>query len=174
MSRRASNVAELLVAAAIIIVGGCEYHTHHYHYYPQQNNGHAESKPEANFSGTSEAPSGYQPIKYETLQPDPDQPAMPIPRTALDMQDRKVFVQGFMLPPHQQTHIKEFILCPMPGSCAFCRPDPEPTEMIRVKLAADQEMNYTTYLVRVAGWFRVEPDDPSGIPYAIECEAINE
>lgn len=124
------------------------------------------------FAEVSEIPFGYQLIKYETLQSDPNQPTMPIPQTALDMQDRKVFVQGFMQPRRQQTHIKEFILCPTQGSCAFCTPDPKPTEMIRVILVGDLETNYTTHQVGAAGRFRVEPDDPSGIPYAVEAEIL--
>lgn len=121
------------------------------------------------FAEVSEVPFGYQHIQYETLQPDPAHPTQPIPQTALDMDDKKVFVQGYMQSRRQQTHIKEFVLCPTQGSCPFCTPDPKPTEMIRVILVGDMETNYTTHQIGVAGRFLVDPDDPSGIPYGIKA-----
>ena len=124
------------------------------------------------FHKVSEVPYGYAEIKYETLQPDPNQPTQPVPQSALDMQDKKVFVHGYMQPRRQQTRIKEFIICPTQGRCPFCTPDPKPTEMIRVTLTGDLEANYTTRRVGVAGRFRVDLNDPSGIPYAIETEIL--
>ncbi|MBU4400672.1 MAG: DUF3299 domain-containing protein [Planctomycetes bacterium] len=124
------------------------------------------------FAEVREVPFGYQHIKYETLQPDPAHPTQPIPQTALEMDDKKVFVQGYMQPRRQQTHIKEFILCPSSGNCLFCTPDPKSTEMIRVILGGDMETNYTTLQIGVAGRFRVDPDDPSGIPYGIEADIL--
>ncbi len=124
------------------------------------------------FAHAGEAPFGYQPITYETLQPDPLKPTEPIPQTALDMQDRKVFIKGFMQPRRTQTGIKEFILCPTNGDCPFCIPNPKPTEQMRVILQGDLETNYTTHQVGVAGRFRVDLDDPSRIPYAIDADAI--
>ena len=120
------------------------------------------------FAEVSEVPFGYQQIKYETLQPDS---AHPIPQTALDMNDKKVFVKGFMQPRRQQTHIKEFILCPSSG-CQCNTSDPKPTEMIRVILVGDMETNYTTHQIGVAGRFLVDPDDPSGVPYGIEAKIL--
>ncbi len=124
------------------------------------------------FAEVSEVPFGYQHIEYETLQPDPAHPTQPIPQVALEMDDKKIFVQGYMQPRRQQTHIKEFILCPSSGRCKFCTPDPKPTEMIRVILGGDMETNYTTHLIGVAGRLKVAPDDPSGIPYAIEADIL--
>ena len=123
-------------------------------------------------AGERVVPYGYDPIKYATLQPDPQHPTMPVPETASKMNDKKVFIQGYMQPPRQQTHIKDFILCPTNGTCPFCTPQPKPTEMIRVILEGDLETSYTTHLVGVAGRFRVDRDDPSGIPYAIEATII--
>lgn len=120
----------------------------------------------------SEVPYGYEQIKYETLQPDPNTPTQPIPESARLMEDKKVFVKGFMQPRRQQVHIKEFIICPTKGRCPFCTPKPKPTEMIRVRLGGDLETNYTTHEVGIAGRFHVEPGDPSGIPYVIKAEII--
>lgn len=124
------------------------------------------------FARASEVPYGYTRVTYEMLQPDPNTPTEPLPQSARDMEDKKVFVQGYMQPRRQQTRIKEFILCPSSGECTFCTPKSSRTEMIRVILQGDLETSFTTRLISVAGRFRVEPDDPSGVPYAIEADYI--
>jgi len=124
------------------------------------------------FSDVRSVPFGYQLVEYETLQPDPNVPTEPIPQTALNMQDKKVFIRGFMQAGRQQAGIKEFILCPTSGDCPFCTPDPNPTEMIRVTLQGDLETSFTTNMVGVAGRFRVDPDDPSKIPYGLDADEI--
>jgi hypothetical protein len=124
------------------------------------------------FAKTSEVPPGYQRLSYDDLQPDPSKPTEPIPQTARDLNDAKVFVQGFMQSRRQLTGIKEFILQPASGECAFCIPSPKPTEKIRVILQGDMEAAYTSHLISVAGRFRVDLTDPSGIPYAIEANYL--
>jgi hypothetical protein len=120
----------------------------------------------------SEVPYGYQVITYEMLQPDPSTPTMPIPQSALDMQDKKVFLRGYMQPRRQLTGIKEFILCPTNGECQYCIPDPKRTEMIRVELQGDLDTFYTKNLIGVAGRFRVNLDDPRGIAYGLDADYI--
>jgi hypothetical protein len=124
------------------------------------------------FARASEIPYGYQPVSYEMLQPDPNSPAEPIPQSALDMQDKRVFIKGYMQPRRQQTGIKDFVLCPTNGECPFCIPNPKRTEMIRVVLQGDLETIYTTHLIGVGGRFQVDPADPSGIPYSLEANYI--
>jgi len=124
------------------------------------------------FAHSSEVPYGYQRVTYEMLQPDPNTPTQPIPQTALDMQDSKVFIQGYMQPRRRQTGIKEFILCPSNGECSFCIPNPKRTEMIRVVLQGDMETFYTTHQIGVAGRLRVDANDPSGVPYSLDAEKL--
>jgi hypothetical protein len=124
------------------------------------------------FVQAGEVPPGFVRVHYKELQPDPSRPTEPIPQTALDMHDRKVYLKGYMQPRRQQTGIKDFILCPTNGECPFCIPNPKRTEMIRVRLQGDLDTAYTTHEIGVAGRFRVEPDDPSGIPYALDGEYI--
>jgi hypothetical protein len=124
------------------------------------------------FARVSEVPYGYQPVSYESLQPDPAKRTEWIPQTAVDMQDRKVYIKGYMQPRRQQTGIKDFILCPSNGECPFCIPNPKRTEMIRVTLQGDLEASYTTHLIGVAGRFRVDPDDSSGIVYGLDAEYL--
>jgi hypothetical protein len=122
------------------------------------------------FAKESEVPYGYTRIMYEMLQPDPLKPAEPIPQSALDMKDKKVFMQGYMQPGRRQTGIREFILCPTNGECPFCTPNPRRTEKVRIKLMGDLETVYTTHLVSVAGRFQVNQDDPGGVPYGLEVD----
>ncbi len=124
------------------------------------------------FRAKSEVPFGYTKISYDTLQPDPLKPTQPVPQSALDMQDKKVFVQGYMRPGRRQTGIKEFILCPNNGECPFCTPQPKRTEMVRIVLEGDMEATYTTHLVSVAGRFRVNQDDPNGVPYGLDADYL--
>jgi hypothetical protein len=122
---------------------------------------------------TSEVPFGYHRITFDDdLQPDPAKPTEPIPQTALDLQDGKVFIQGYMQPRRQQTGIKEFVLCPSNGDCPFCMVSPSPTQKIRVILQGDMETTYTTHLISVAGRFRVNMNDPVGIPYGIDADYL--
>ena len=121
---------------------------------------------------TREVPFGYTLVHYELLQPDPNAHAEPIPQSALDMQDKKVFIKGYMQPRRQQTGIREFILCPSNGECPFCTPNPKRTEMIRVVLQGDLETIYTTHLIGVGGRFQVDAEDPSGVPYSLEADII--
>ena len=119
-----------------------------------------------------EIPYGYDRISYEQLQPDPNVPTDPIPQSAHDMQDKRVFVRGYMQPRRQQSGIKEFILCPANGECPFCIPNPKKTEMIRIVMQGDMETMYTTRQIGVGGRFQVDPQDPSGVPYAIEADCL--
>jgi hypothetical protein len=124
------------------------------------------------FAGAREIPYGYTLVRYEDLQPDPNSPAEPIPQSALDMKEKKIYVKGFMQPRRQQSGIKDFILCPSTGDCQFCTVNPKITEKIRVVLQGDLEATYTTRQIGVGGRFQVDPQDPGGIPYSIEADCI--
>jgi hypothetical protein len=121
---------------------------------------------------TSEVPFGYTPITYDMLQPDPTKPTEIIPQAAQELQDAKVFIQGYMQARRQQIGIKEFILCPASGDCAFCMPNPSPTQKIRVMMQGDKDATYTPRMISIAGRFRVNLYDPSGIPYGIEVDSM--
>jgi hypothetical protein len=116
------------------------------------------------FARAGEIPYGYDPVSYTMLQPDPTKPTEPIPQTAIDMNDRKVFLRGYMQSRRTSTGIKEFILCPTNADCPFCAPSPRPTEKVRVILQGDLETTYTAHEIAVAGRFRVNRTDAGGIP----------
>ena len=118
-------------------------------------------------------PRGYALITYAKLQPDPMTPTEPIPQTAIDMDDKKVYMEGYMQSRRTLTGIKEFILCPANGECPFCIPNPKRTEKIRVSLQGDLEATFTTHLIGVAGRFRVDANHPRGIPYGLEADYLH-
>jgi len=115
----------------------------------------------------SEVPYGYQVIAYETLQPNPGEQ---IPAAAFELQDKRVFIRGYMMPGRQQTRLKQFVLCPAVPGCPFCTPNPKPTEMIVVTFQGDLEAQYTTHLRRVGGKFTIDPAAPGGLPYRVEAD----
>ena len=119
-----------------------------------------------------EVPFGYQRVTYEMLQPNPDLPGGQIPPDIYKLQEKKVFVKGYMAPTRQLMGLRQFVLCPAIPNCPFCTPNPKPTEMIRIKLTGDLEAEYTTHLVRLGGKFAIDAQSPSGIPYALEADYL--
>jgi hypothetical protein len=122
------------------------------------------------FAQVSEVPYGYERLDFAALQPDPNTPTDPIPEAAHNLQDKRVYIRGYMQPRRQQSGIKEFILCPSNGECPYCIPKPTSTQMIRVILPADITTFYTNHPIGVAGRFQVDPNDPSRVPYSIEVD----
>ena len=112
-------------------------------------------------------PFGYEVIAFEDLQPDPKKPEEKVPPAAEDLNDKQVFVKGYMAPTRQQLRLKRFIICPTIGDCKFCNAGLARTKMIRVELTSDLVMDYTTRLVGVGGIFKVDAKDPTGVPYSI-------
>ncbi len=119
------------------------------------------------FVQVSEVPPGYQQITFEKLQP---RPGELIPELARDMDDKKVFIKGYMRSTSRgrMSGIRDFILFPNNGDCPFCTPNPKPTEKIRIALQGDLDTAFTTHEIGVAGRFRVDPGNP--VPYCLEVD----
>jgi hypothetical protein len=117
-----------------------------------------------------EVPFGYQRIEFEELQP--TTPGQDVPLGVEKLQDKKVFIKGFIKPSRQHVRLKRFVFCRATADCQFCKPNPMPTEMISVTLSGDMETDYTSRLIGLGGTFRVDPQARSGIPYAIEVDYL--
>lgn len=115
-----------------------------------------------------QVPPGYQVIDFDGLQPDPNVPTEPVPQKALDLQDKRIFLRGYIQPRRQSTGIKDFILIPSSGECKFCTPSPKPTELIQVEMQGDLQTSYTNRRVGVAGRFDVDATRP--FPYTIKAD----
>jgi hypothetical protein len=124
------------------------------------------------FQGVHEVPFGYQRVEYAELQPDPTIPKEIVPPKAMELDDKKIFIKGYMMPAHQHVRLKRFRVCPSNGQCAYCTPNPKRTEIIQVQLTGDLVTDYTTLLVRIGGRLHVDPEDPHGLPYTMEADYI--
>jgi hypothetical protein len=120
----------------------------------------------------SAVPFGYTAVTYAELQPDPKVPDELVPQSARDLDDKKVFIKGYISPTRQQTRLKRFILCPTNGVCQFCIPNPKRTEMIRVTLTGDLMTDYTTRLIGIAGRLHIDEKDPTGVPYQMDVDDL--
>jgi hypothetical protein len=120
----------------------------------------------------SEVPYGYQRVDYAELQPDANVPGQIVPPAALELNDKKVFIKGYIVPGRQQVRLRKFSLCPTNGVCTFCVPNPKPTEIIVVSLCGDLMTDYSTQLIGIGGKFHVDPEDPHGKPYSMEVDCL--
>ena len=125
-------------------------------------------------------PSGYKPITFDYLQPNPDKFDEIIPPAAFDLEpndqdpDKRIFISGYIYPGRRTVNIKEFILVPTISHCNFCQQQLKSTEMISVKFTGDLATDYTSNLIRIGGKIHVDRDqllNPfGGLPYRLEVD----
>jgi hypothetical protein len=127
----------------------------------------------------NKAPPGYKEITYAQLQPAGDDIEQKIPSEAINLDQQKVFIRGFMLPGKRPVGLKEFTLSEDQGDCAYCKPIPRPTQLIKVKMKPPRTASYTTRAIGVGGELTVveDPKDPKreelgGLVYQIEADHI--
>ena len=89
------------------------------------------------FVAINEVPIGYTVLTFEDLQPDPENPGELIPQKILDLEDKYVYIKGYMYPGRQNTGIQQFVLVPSRFHCQFCQRDLKSTEMIQVTTVGD-------------------------------------
>jgi hypothetical protein len=104
----------------------------------------------------TEVPEGALRISYAQLQPDEEVPGQLIPPAALELNDQRVFIKGYIYPGQQQHGITQFVLCRDQGDCCFGG-NPKVTDRIEVILPPGTEVSYSQRQFKVAGKFRVEP-----------------
>jgi hypothetical protein len=129
-------------------------------------------------------PSGYKPITFEYLQPNPDRPSDIIPPAAFDLEptdkdpDKRIFVSGFIYPGRRSIKIKEFILVPTLAHCQFCPQQLKSTEMMNVKFTGDTTVDYTARQIKVGGKMRVDREQMlnpfGGLPYQLEADYLQD
>ncbi len=124
------------------------------------------------YSMISEAPEGYLRISYAELQPDRGAPPTDIPRSATELDGKRVFIKGFMYPGPERSGIRRFILCRDNGTCCFGGVTPKPSDMVDVRLAGELKAEYATRVTRVGGIFHVDPSSSgSGLDARYHLEA---
>lgn len=92
------------------------------------------------------------------------------PEAVSQLHQRKVKVQGFMLPLEPGDRQRHFLLSSVPTSCSFCTPaGPEGLVEVRSKTP----VRYTLEPVIVEGVLAVLKDDPYGLFYrVVEAEPV--
>ena len=123
-----------------------------------------------------DVPPGYKLISFDDLQPDPDVPGEVIPPAVMELDEKKVFVRGFMYPGRQYTRIKQFILVPTMDHCNFCSRSLKSTEMVGIKLVGDLVTNYRNRLAGFGGTLRIDEEQAArpfgGMPYRIDADEV--
>ncbi|MBI2481548.1 MAG: DUF3299 domain-containing protein [Planctomycetia bacterium] len=103
----------------------------------------------------TEVPDGYHRISFADLQPDKNDPRMPVPPQALELDGQKIFVKGYLYPDGQQYNIKRFVLVPDLGTCCFGG-QPKLTDMIEVTLEEPLQTAYSMSKRKLAGELKVD------------------
>jgi len=123
----------------------------------------------------AEAPPGYKLITFAELQPDPSEPKL-IPQFARDLEEKKVFVWGYMVPGEKQYGITDFVLVEQLSHCQFCQSQLRPTQMIEIHFKNGLSVDYSTKRIGVGGVFTSNPDvlkqQFGGIVYRIEADTV--
>jgi len=121
----------------------------------------------------NDVPHGYTEITFDDLQPNPGEF---VSRYAVDLQptmreEKKVFIRGYIYPGRQTQQIKEFMLVPTLGHCAFCFSQLRPTDFVRVRLVSDYTVDYKSTEIGVGGRLRVNQLAGQS-PYSLEADHV--
>ncbi|MDA1051299.1 MAG: DUF3299 domain-containing protein [Planctomycetota bacterium] len=103
----------------------------------------------------TEVPEGHIRISFADLQPDKNNPGMPVPPQALELDGKKIFVKGYLYPGVQQHNIKRFVLIPDLGTCCFGG-QPKLTDMIEVTLEEPLQTSHSYKKRKLAGELKVD------------------
>lgn len=126
-------------------------------------------------SYAAELPPGFMRMNYAMLQPLPGDPADLIPESAVALDGRDVLLKGYMYPGKQQRGIVQFLLVRDQGDCCFGG-NPKITDRVLVQLSDTAGIDFTPYLVKVAGRFRVQPagtaDIAGGVLYHLDAASV--
>jgi len=124
-------------------------------------------------SWRNEVPFGYAPITFASLQPDKSVPGQMLPKEAIELDGRRIYLKGYMYPGRQSIAIKSFLIVPTRAHCKFCSANIPPTEMVRVELVGDLTADFKSSLVGIGGKLIVDPAaGPGGLPYRVEADCF--
>ena len=126
------------------------------------------------YTKSVEIPAGYIVVTYDELQADPDEPGERIPDRAKRLLGKKIYVKGYMYPGRQMDGLKQFVMSRDNGSCTFCMPDPQPTDLLSVEMAGDMRVAYSKDMVHVGGKLSLMPEEKAsgkgGVAYRLEAD----
>ncbi len=127
------------------------------------------------FSHMREVPIGYEAISWQTLKPEGTGGEI-LPQEAIDLNEKRVYIKGYIYPGRQVMNIKEFLLVPTIGHCKFCSSSLARHEIVRVQLTGDLRAEYTSHQVGIGGKLLVDQSPgfrhSGGLPYTIEADVF--
>jgi hypothetical protein len=103
----------------------------------------------------TEVPPDCLRISFADLQPESGAPPGSFPRSALELDGKKVFIKGYLYPDGQQYDIKRFVLIPDMGTCCFGG-QPALTDMIEVTLQDPLRVDFARRKRKFAGVLSVD------------------
>jgi hypothetical protein len=123
-----------------------------------------------------EVPDGYARISYDELQPNPAVPGELVPPSAKALDEKKVFIKGYVYYTGQQKDgIESFLLVRDQGDCCFGG-NPKISDRIQVRLVDPLRLTYSTRLHKVAGVMHVKPQAATelkgGVYYYLEADHL--
>lgn len=128
------------------------------------------------FVAINEVPIGYTLVTFQDLQPDPNNEGELIPAKILELDDKYVYIKGYMYPGRQNTGIQQFVLVPTRFHCRFCQRDLKSTEMVQVTTVGDLLADFSVHPTGVGGKFHVDRAEAArplgGLPYRIEADYL--
>ena len=129
------------------------------------------------FIYATEVPEGYQRISFADLAPIRRE-GVPYAKKALELDDKKVFVKGYVRPGDKKRDLEKFILVGDFGSCCFGG-NPKISDIIAITIVNDQKVDYSFRKRRIGGKFklhsnqrRVNEKDIPSVFYEIEADYI--
>ncbi|MBN2024333.1 MAG: DUF4190 domain-containing protein [Pirellulales bacterium] len=128
------------------------------------------------FCAVSEVPIGYTRLEFKDMQPDPANEGEIIPKEMWDLEEKYIYLKGFMYPGRQAMDIQKFVLVPTLGHCKFCQRELKSTEMVEVRLQGDLLIDYSIHPVGVGGKLVIDRKEAvkplGGMPYVIEADYV--
>jgi hypothetical protein len=130
------------------------------------------------YTYATEVPEGYDRVTFSDLQPDPDQPELPVSPQAIDLHGKKIFIKGYMHPGVASLgKVKHFILVNDFGTCCFGG-QPKPTHMIEIYMPPEaQGVAYSTRSLKLTGTFFVSHEATAslglaGVWYHLQVDSV--
>jgi len=120
----------------------------------------------------TEVPAGHRRINYELLQPDPAIKGQRLPEFAHEINGQPVFIKGFIHPATPAREgIQTFILVRDRKECCFGN-TPKITDKILVQVANPNGIDFTNWVVKASGKFRIDMSQPDVVYYQLDGATV--
>lgn len=125
----------------------------------------------------TEVPEGFERVTFYELQPDKLNKRELIPKKAIELNNKPIFVKGYVHPGVQgsPTKVSHFVLVPDMGTCCFGG-QPKMTDMIEIHGKEGVGVKWSPQTIKLWGTFKLSPPRSVGgltdVVYALEADGI--